>query len=164
MARTQDPRVAGLVIASGRFRPASGPVVEATRLARARQLVADGHGEDPVPVTTPGATQPVTSAATLVDLADMGVELTDFYGVETPNPPVARVHVPLLAWFGTGDDVGTAADLELLEKTLARTQAGPAHVTTALIPGAGHMYDGQEPVVAQTLASWINDTVLAAGK
>jgi hypothetical protein len=36
-----------------------------------------------------------------VDLASMGVELTDFYGVETANPPIARVRVPILAWFGT---------------------------------------------------------------
>ena len=163
-ARTQDRRVAGLVLASGRFRPASGPIVDSARLARAKELVADGRGEDPVPPTVPGAKPSPTSAATLVDLAGMGVELTDFYGVQTPNPPVARVRVPILAWFGTNGDVGTAADLELLENTLKHVQGGPSRVTTAMIPQATHMFDGQEARVAQVLADWINDVVLANGK
>jgi len=161
MARTQDPRVAGLVLASGRFRPATGPVVDSARLERARQLVADGRGEDPVPPTAPSARPSPTSAATLVDLASMGVELTDFYGVETANPPIARVRVPILAWFGTNGDVGTADDLALLETTLKRVPGSPSRVSTALIQGAGHMYDGQEAQVAQTLADWVNEVVLA---
>ena len=159
--RTQDPRVAGMVLASGRFRPASGPIVDSTRLARAKQLVADGHGEDPVPRTAPASTPSPTSAATLVDLASMGVELTDFYGVQTPNPPVARVRVPILAWFGTNGDVGTAEDLELLETTLKKLQGGPSRVSTAMIPQATHMFDGHEAQVAQVLADWVNGVVLA---
>jgi pimeloyl-ACP methyl ester carboxylesterase len=161
--RTQDSHVAGMVLASGRFRPASGPIVDSTRLARAKQLVADGHGEDPVPPTVPRSTPSPTSAATLVDLAGMGVELTDFYGVQTPNPPVARVRVPILAWFGTNGDVGTAADLELLETTLKKLQGGPGQVSTATIPQATHMFDGHEPRVAQVLAEWV-DRVVLAGK
>jgi pimeloyl-ACP methyl ester carboxylesterase len=159
--RTQDPRVAGMVLASGRFRPASGPIVDSTRLARAKQLVADGHGEDPVPRTDPGSTPSPTSAATLVDLAGMGVELTDFYGVQSLNPPVARVRVPILAWFGTNGDVGTAEDLELLEKTLKKLQGGPSRLSTATIPQATHMLDGHEAQVAQVLADWVNGVVLA---
>ena len=155
--RTQDPRVAGMVLASGRFRPASGPIVDSTRLARAKQLVADGHGEDPVPRTPPSP----TSAATLVDLAGMGVELTDFYGVQTPNPPVARIRVPILAWFGTNGDVGTGEDLALLETTLKKLQGGPSRVSTAMIPQATHMFDGHEGQVAQVLADWVNSVVLA---
>lgn len=161
-ARTQDSHVAGLVLASGRFRPASGPVVDAARLALARQFLADGRGEDPVPRATPGARPSATSAATLVDLADMGVELSDFYGVEAADAPIARVRVPLLAWFGTNDDVGTEADLELLEKTLKTSNGGPTRVTTAMIPGAGHMYEAHEAQVAQLLASWVQE--LATGR
>src|SRR5262245_60379024 len=80
LARTQDPHVEGLVLASGRFRPTSGPPVDATRLERAKELVAAGRGEEPVPPTAVGGRPSPTSAATLVDLAGMGVELTDFYG------------------------------------------------------------------------------------
>jgi dienelactone hydrolase len=162
-ARRQDPRVVGLVLASGRFRPAPGPIVDSTRLARAEQLVADGRGEEPVPPTDPTAKRPTTSAATLVDLASMGVELTDFYGVQTPNPPVARVRVPILAWFGTEDDVGTAADLELLERTLQRAPGGPKRVSTAMLPGATHMLDGREAEAAQALAEWVDKVVLGGG-
>jgi pimeloyl-ACP methyl ester carboxylesterase len=163
-ARTGDPRVAGLVLASGRFRPAPGPIVDSARLERAKQLVADGHGDEPVPRTEPAARPSPTSAATLVDLASMGVELTDFYGVETPNPPVARVRIPILAWFGTEGDVGTAADLALLEKAMERLPDGPRRVTTAMIPQATHMFDGQESRVATVLADWIDEVVLGAGK
>ena len=159
-ARTQDPRVAGIVLASGRFRPASGPIVDSVRLALAKQFVANGRGEDPVPPTNPRAKPSPTSAATLVDLAGMGEELTDFYGVRTPNPPVARIHVPILAWFGTNGDVGAADDLELLKNSLKRVQGGPSRVSTALIPQATHLFDGQEAQVAQVLAGWVNDVVL----
>jgi pimeloyl-ACP methyl ester carboxylesterase len=157
MARTQDPHVEGLVLASGRFQPAPGPPVDSTRLARAKELVAAGRGGEPVPPTAVGVPPSPTSAATLVDLAGMGVELSDFYGVTTPNPPVARVHVPILAWFGTNDDVGTSADLELLEKTLKNLAAGPSRVSTAIIPGASHMYDGHETAIAETLANWVRE-------
>jgi len=163
-ARTQDPRVAGLVLASGRFRPAPGPVVDSARLARARELVAAGHGDDPVPPSAPGATRSTTSAATLVDLADMGTELTDFYGVQTPDPPVARVRIPILAWFGTNGDVGTAADLALLDTAVKRLRDGPSRVSTAMIPQATHMFDGQEARVARVLADWVHDVVLAGGR
>src|SRR5262249_927328 len=69
MARTQDPHVKGLVLASGRFQPAPGPPVDPMRLARAKKLVAAGRGEEPVPPTAAGAHPSPTSAATLVDLA-----------------------------------------------------------------------------------------------
>ena len=157
MARTQDPHVEGLVPASGRFRPAPSPPVDPTRLARTRELVAGGRGEEPVQPTAVGAPPSPTSAATLVDLAGMGVELSDFYGVTTPNPPIARVHVPILAWFGTNGDVGTLADLELLEKTLKNLAAGPSRVNTAMIPGASHMYDGHEATIAEMLAHWVRE-------
>ncbi len=160
VSRTEDPRVAGMVLASGRFQPASGPPVDSVRLARAKDLVAHGRGTDPVPPTDPAARPSPTSAATLVDLAGMGAELTDFYGVQTPDPPVARIHIPILAWFGTSDDVGTAADLELLTTTLNRVPGGPSSVSTAMIPLATHLYDGHEAAVAQTLAEWVNERVL----
>ena len=156
---TQDARVVGIVLASGRFRPGTGPV-NADRLALAESLVAAGRGEDALPPRS-GVRPSPTSAGTLADLAHMGVNLTDFYGVQTPNPPVARIRAPILAWFGTNEaDIGTAADLELLETTLKRSGAGPSRVSTVMIRDAGHMYDGQEAQVAQTLADWVDRVVL----
>lgn len=156
-AQRQDDRVAGIVLASGRFRPGTAPV-DSVRLKEAARLVAEGRGEE-VP-QIPNASRPsVTSAATLLDLANMGVLLTDFYGVEAKDPPVTRIRCPILAWFGTNGDVGTAADLELLTSTLKRHSGGPSTVTTALIQNADHMYGGQEAQVAQTLARWVDDVV-----
>jgi len=91
----------------------------------------------------------------------MGTELTDFYGVEATDAPITRVRVPILAWFGSNDDVGTAADLELLEKTLKTSNGGPARVSTTIIPGAGHMYEGHEAQVAQVLATWVKQLATA---
>ena len=157
-AQTQDPRVAGLVLASGRFRPGAGPT-DTVRMKEAARLVADGKGED-VP-QNPAAPRPaVTSAATLVDLANMGTMLTDFWGVQTPDAPVTRIRCPILAWFGTDEaDVGTASDLQLLETTLKRHATGPSTVTTVMIKNAGHMLEGQEAQAARVLATWIDDVV-----
>jgi len=156
-AQRQDDRVAGIVLASGRFRPGTAPV-DSARLKEAARLVAEGRGEE-VPQIPNAARPTVTSAATLLDLANMGVMLTDFYGVEAANPPVTRIRCPILAWFGTKGDVGTAADLELLTSTLKRHSGGPSQVTTALIQNADHMYGGEEAQVAQTLVKWVDDVV-----
>ena len=158
-AQRQDPRVAGLVLASGRFRPAPAPV-DSVRVKEAARLVAAGRGED-VP-QNPNAPRPsVTSAATLLDLANMGSLLTDFFGVQTPDPPVTRIRCPILAWFGTDEaDIGTAADLELLETTLKRHATGPSSVKTVMIRNAGHMLGGEEAQAAQVLATWVDDVVI----
>jgi pimeloyl-ACP methyl ester carboxylesterase len=163
-AKTQDPRVIGLGLASGRFRPADAPR-DSTRVAQARQMVADGRGEEVLPSANPSRPA-YTSAGTLLDLADMGAYLTDFFGVQTPDPPVTRIRCPILAWFGTNEaDVGTAADLALLAATLKRLPAGPSRVDTAMIQSADHMYGGHEAQVAETITRWIDSVVLqSAGK
>jgi pimeloyl-ACP methyl ester carboxylesterase len=157
-AQRQDDRVAGLVLASGRFRPSPEPV-DSVRLKQAARLVADGRGEDAPQI--PNASRPsVTSAATLLDLANMGRLLTDFFGVQASDAPATRIRCPILAWFGTREaEIGTAVDLELLESTLKRHSTGPSQVTTVMIQNADHMYAGAEARVAQTLAEWVDDVV-----
>ena len=156
-AETQDRRVLGLVIASGRVQPNTTPP-DPERLAQATKLVGEGRGEALLP--NPNRPTSFVSAATFLDLANMGQQLRDFYGVGTPNPPVARVHCPLLAWFGTKEpDIGTAADLELLKLTLQRLPTGPSRVDTVMIQNADHMYHGEEAQVAQTIAKWANALV-----
>jgi pimeloyl-ACP methyl ester carboxylesterase len=156
-AETQDSRVLGLVIASGRVQPNTTPP-DPERLAQAKKLVGEGLGE----ALLPNANRPTSfvSAATFLDLANMGLQLRDFYGVKTPDPPVTRVLCPLLAWFGTKEpDIGTAADLELLKSTLQRLPTGPSRVDTVMIQNADHMYRGEEAQVAQTIAKWANALV-----
>src|SRR5215510_268039 len=43
-ARTQELRVAGVLLASGRFRPASGPIIDSTRLERGNARRSRQHG------------------------------------------------------------------------------------------------------------------------
>jgi pimeloyl-ACP methyl ester carboxylesterase len=157
-ARTQDPRVVGLVLASGRVQPGTPP--DKQRVDQARRLVAEGLGEALLP--NPNRPTSFVSAATFLDLANMGQELTDFFGVQTPDPPVARIRCPILAWFGTDEtDIGTASDLELLKSTLKHLPTGPSRVDTVMLRNADHMYSGAELQVAQTISTWA-DTLMAA--
>jgi pimeloyl-ACP methyl ester carboxylesterase len=157
-AEKQDERVAGLVLASGRVQPATA-APDPDMLAQATKLVAEGRGEELLHF--PNRPSPsFTSAATFLDLAKAGPMQTDFFGVQTPNPPVTRVQCPILAWFGTREaDIGTAADLELLKSTLKRLSSGPARVDTTMIQNAGHMYEGEESQVAEVIAKWAETLV-----
>jgi pimeloyl-ACP methyl ester carboxylesterase len=150
----QDERVIGLVLASGRVQPVTTPP-DPDMLRQATQLVADGKGEELLHFPNRPAPS-FTSAATFLDLAKDPMR-TDFFGVQTPNPPVTRIHCPILAWFGTKEtDIGTAADLELLKSSLKRLSSGPARVDTIMIQNADHMYDGEEAQVAQAIAKWVD--------
>ncbi len=160
-AAKQDRRVVGLILASGRVQPAAKPP-DPERLAQATRLVADGRGEDMLRIPNrPNA--PSVSAATFLDLAKMGPELTDFFGVQTPTPPVTRVRCPILACYGTKEsDIGTQADLDLLKSCIQRLPNGPSRVDTVMIQNADHMYNGEEAQVAQTIAQWA-DTLVRPG-
>jgi hypothetical protein len=122
-------------------------------LARATGLVADGRGEDLLRL--PNRSFPsFVSAATFLDIHNTPPELVDFFGVQTPNPGVARIRCPILAFFGTRGDVGTESDLEMLKSAIRRQASGPRRVDTVMIRGADHMYTGEEAQVAQTIAGW----------
>lgn len=120
-SETRDPRVGGLVIASGRVRPVTTPP-DSGMLAQAARLVAEGRGEELVQFPK-RATPAFTSAATFLDISNNWPK--DFFGVEQPNAPVTRIACPILAWFGTKEaDVGTRADLELLQRAASAGQQG----------------------------------------
>jgi len=156
VAQVQDPRVVGLVLASGSVQPdlrTSDP----DQLREARRLVASGEGD--ALIRDPKRNFPsYISAATFLDidafLTDSGAR--DFFGVQTPNAPIARMRVPLLAFFGTRDDVGGQADLDTITSAIRRRKSG-VHLTTALIDGGDHMYTGQEQQVAKVIARWAAD-------
>ena len=154
VARVQDPRVVGLVLASGSVQPdlrTSDP----DQLREARRLMALGEGD--ALIRDPKRDFPsYISAATFLDidayLSDPSAR--DFFGVQTANAPISRVRVPLLAFFGTRDDVGGQADLDTIRSAMDRQQGGTAALTTALIDGGDHLYTGRESVVAQVIARW----------
>jgi pimeloyl-ACP methyl ester carboxylesterase len=150
--QTQDPRVAGLIVASGPI-AVDAPSPDPAQIAEARRMIADGRPDDLV--RFPNRSFPsFVSAATLLDLVDTPPELKDFFGMRTEDFGMTRVHCPLLAFFGTNGDVGNEKDLEQLKASIKR-HGGPS-VKTALIEGAAHMYTGQESQVAQAIATWVD--------
>jgi pimeloyl-ACP methyl ester carboxylesterase len=160
-AEKQDPRVAGVVLASGQVRADTSPA-DPDQLAQATRMKAEGRGDDLIRI--PKRSFPsFISAATFMDIVNTPPESKDFFGIQTPNPAVTRIHCPLLAFFGTNGDVGTEADLELLKSSIKRQSSGPSRVNTVMIQRADHMYTGEEAQVAETLAKWA-DTLSESGK
>jgi len=153
-ADQQDPRVVGVVLASGAVRAETRPA-DPQQLAEATRMVAAGNPDDLVRIPNRGFPSFI-SAATFLDIANTRPEIKDFFGIQTRNPGVTRVRCPLLAFFGTRDDVGTQEDLELLKSSIARQSSGPSRVTTAMIQNADHMYTGEEAQVARTIVEWAN--------
>ncbi len=158
-AEKQDGRVVGVVLASGAVRAETRPT-DPDQLAQATRLMAEGQGD--ALVRDPKRSFPsYISAATFLDIANSPPESKDFFGVQTPNPGVTRIRCPLLAFFGTREsDVGTEADLKLLESSIRRQSSGPSRVNTVMIQNADHMYTGEEAQVAQIIANWA-DTLLS---
>ncbi len=153
-AERQDTRVVGVVLASGAVRAETRPT-DPDQLAEATRLLA--KGESDALIRDPKRSFPsYISAATFMDIANSPPEYRDFFGVQTPNAGVTRVHCPLLAFFGTRDDVGTQEDLDLLKSSIQRQKSGPSHVDTVMIQRADHMYQGEEAQVAQTIAHWVD--------
>jgi pimeloyl-ACP methyl ester carboxylesterase len=153
-ADAQDPRVVGLVLASGQARGGSN-ATDPQLLTQATTLISDGRGEDLLRL--PNRSFPsFVSAATYADLAKVPAEMLDFFGEHTQNPGVTRIQCPILAFFGTREsDVGTEADLAVLKSSVDRQRRHPK-VTTATIGGADHMYTGEESQVAALIATWID--------
>jgi len=163
-AERQDRRVVGVVVASGSVHPGTGPT-DPDQIAQATRMMADGRPDDLV--RDPKRSFPsFISAATMLDIVNSPPELKDFFGTKTGtrNPGVARVHCPLLAFFGTRGDVGGQAELELLKSSIQRQSGGPSRVDTVMIEKADHMYTGEEAQVAQVIAKWADGLVPIPGK
>ena len=159
-AETQDPRVVGLVLASGQIQPAAGGG-DPQLVTQATEFVRDGRGDDLLRL--PNRSFPsFISAATFLDDANTPREVGDFFGVRTANPAVTRVRTPILAFMGTREsDVGTEKDLQVLKSSISRQPSGPRSVNIAMIEKADHMYTGEEAQVADVISEWIG-AVLSA--
>jgi pimeloyl-ACP methyl ester carboxylesterase len=150
-AQTQNPHVAGVILASGDVRPDTR-VPPAEWVSKAKQFIADGKPEELVQ-------GPFLSAATFLDILNRPPEFKDFFGALSTNAGVTRMECPLLVFVGTDEDVGNEKDLEGIKSSVKRLSTRPGRVDTALIQGADHMYDGQEDQVTQVIADWA-DTLL----
>lgn len=158
--RAQDPRVAGLVLASGTAQAMQAPRDPAL-LAEARRLVEAGTGD--AMIQLPNRSFPsYISAATLLDQAGTPPELLDFFGTDTEGPAgVTRIDCPLLAFYGTRGDVGGETDLEIVRSAPTRLSIADARIDTRLIEGADHMYTGAEDDVARVISEWANRALAA---
>ncbi len=157
--RTQDPRVVGVVLASGAVGPLR-PQRDPDLLAQARRLVDAGTGDDLIRL--PNRNFPsFISAANLLDQANTPAALLDFFGVEERDPGVARLGCPILAFFGTRGDVGGEDDLEVIRSAPRRLSIDTLRVEAVMIDGADHMYTGEEARVAGVIGDWVRRVVVA---
>jgi dienelactone hydrolase len=145
----QDPRLAGLISASGPVRPPSRrPEMMGETLALARRMVAEGRGLDLLPFGSTGRPGSL-SAQTVADRADA---LVDTYGMEGGDSPLGMVRCPFLAILGTEEpEIGAPEDLDTIE----RNARASAKADTALIEGANHLYQDRETAVAQAIYDWL---------
>jgi pimeloyl-ACP methyl ester carboxylesterase len=145
-ALRQDPRVAGLVAASAAL-PAARPDPELTALAE--RMEAEGRAQDLLPWGSSRAGAGTHSAATFLNRVRTGM---DQYGLDDPDAAIGKVRCPVLAFFGTVQDTGDAADLELIR----RNAKSAARVDTAIVDGADHVYTNREAAVARVVLDWLN--------
>jgi pimeloyl-ACP methyl ester carboxylesterase len=150
----QDNRVLGLVLASGSVDPA--PPIDSSQYAQAVPLVSANKGDELI--KDPKRSFPsYISAATFMDIANSSPAYKDFFGIQTANAGVSKIHCPILAFYGTIDDVGNEKTLDLLKTSIAKQPSGPESVTTAMIKGADHMYMGQEMQIIEVMVKWIEE-------
>ncbi len=149
LAQEVDERVRGLALIS--------PAVRAARLkpellAQARQMVNEGRGRELLPW---GSVPVAGSLSAQTYLNRHQVDL-DLYGLSNPQPAVAQVTAPILAFYGTEERwVGGQAELDMIKQ---HASAAPA-VETRMVAGANHQYMGRESEVAGLMAAWLDGLI-----
>jgi len=156
-ADSQDRRVAGLVFASPGVGYSTQPE-DPQLLAQAKKLVDEGAGEDLIRLPQ-RSTPSFVSAATELDIANTSRQYKDFFGTQTPDAAITRVTCPILAFFGSKNDIGGEKDLALLTSSVRRLAHGPARVDTAMVANGNHEYVGEEAQVAEVITQWIQKEV-----
>jgi pimeloyl-ACP methyl ester carboxylesterase len=150
MATRQDPRVAGLINASGPVWRFIGPAPEAIeRQAEAERLVGEGRGLDLLlPFLAPGAS--TVSAQTVVSGTQFRAVL---FGQNGQPPAVALLRCPVFAFLGSEEEwLGVPSDLEWFRTTAT---AAP-RCETRYFEGADHVYTGHERQVADAIGDWVD--------
>jgi pimeloyl-ACP methyl ester carboxylesterase len=149
LATRSDPRVKGLINASGPVWRFVGPAKEvAARLPEAERLVEQGRGlELLLPFPTDDAT---VSAQNVVGGRHFREVL---FGGDGQPPAVARLSCPVFAFIGSEEEwLGVPADLEWFKET---ARSAP-RCDTRYFAGADHVYAGHETEVADAIADWVD--------
>lgn len=170
LAKTQDPRVGGMVLASapdlkGAFIALHGPERFEGFMAEARAKVANGEGrslmgEDCVI----GLLRQRVSAQTLLDRFEStsAADTFDFFdrGAAPAFVALAQVATPILAVYGQQGEIVGGGDTASALKALHHYAAGAPSFDQLVVAG-NHWYVGAEAVLAQKLAGWISTRCMA---
>jgi hypothetical protein len=127
-------------------------------LTQTKKRVDEGAGEDLIHLPNPSYPSFI-SVATELDIANTPRQYKDFFGTQTPDAAITRVTCPVLAFFGSKDDIGGEKDLAMLTSSVRRLAHGPTRVDTAMIANGNHEYVGEEAQVAQVITRWIQTEV-----
>jgi pimeloyl-ACP methyl ester carboxylesterase len=143
LAGQADPRVRGLCLASPPVRPHQ---FEPDHVRQAEQMVAEGRGTE---ILLWEARQPVFSAQTFLDRAQVDLDLFGLNRDRTDTPAIGRLRCPLLALYGEAEP-GASVALERIRQGAAVAARVEAH----LVLGADHAYTNREEAVASLLSEW----------
>jgi pimeloyl-ACP methyl ester carboxylesterase len=127
----------------------------------AARAVAEGRGLDLMPFGSRAGLGPNTVSAQVYAMrARVHREL---YGAADMPPALARVDVPILAWFGDGEQ-SADRDVRGFLATIRRNAVASPRVETAMLGGASYLYTGAEGVVADTLATWVRSLAVPGAR
>lgn len=140
-AERPSPRLGGVALISPDLYGLRAP----GELEAARALVAEGRGMEVLPAQ-PWAPWYRQSAQTVVSRAEVAERLL---AAENGAPAIASIAVPLLATFGGGES-RAADDLAVIRENATAVP----HITTEIVAGANHFYDGHEGALAQVIVQW----------
>jgi pimeloyl-ACP methyl ester carboxylesterase len=149
MATEQDPRVKGLVNASGPVWRFIGPGKESVeRQALAERMVDEGRGLE---LLLPFAADP--SSTLSAQAVDGGMHFREVLFGQNGHPPaVALLRCPVFAFVGSEEAwLGTPDDLAWFKATAV---AAP-RCETRYFEGADHLYTGHEREVADAIGDWV---------
>jgi pimeloyl-ACP methyl ester carboxylesterase len=145
-AERQDPRVVGLVVASGGDRVYPP---DPARVEQAQRLVAEGRGDALMPVAEG---LPIffamKSAANVVHWD----RVVGPFAADGHMPWIASIRTPMLATLGTAELV---SDLRALVEEMQGRAVQTPRFDIQVIEGADHAYTGREREWADVVARWI---------
>ncbi len=145
-AQRRDARVKALIAASPPLR--AWHWSDAMR-NQAEKMEAEGRGRDLLAWDFMDAGAGTLSAQTVLGWVRADI---DVYGERNPDPAIAKIDLPILAFYGTEEaSIGSSPDLE----TVRRNAKSAPRVDTAMIPGSDHNYNGHEREVATLIADWV---------
>lgn len=145
-AQQQRPEIVALGLASSGAAVRDKFTDEGRELAR--RMVAEGRGRDLMPWGTGGDTYDSTvSAEWYMARAEMNREV---YGDGRTPPAIARVRVPIFAWYGTREERPMREVSTFLERLRRDAIATPAF-DGKMVPGLGYFYQGHEDKIVAVL-------------